>query len=81
MTLLKVHQDRCIGAGICVVECEDAFDQGEDGLVMPLIEEVPDDLLPQVASAARECPSQAIEVLNLPDEAPRLTTRIAWRGC
>lgn len=63
MAKLKVFEDRCIGAGLCVAECVDAFDQSdEDGTVIPLLEEIPDALLGEVESAALACPTQAIEI-------------------
>lgn len=63
MATIKVYEDRCIGAGLCVAECAEAFDQNDDdGTVVPLLEAVPDELLAEVESAERACPTQAIEV-------------------
>lgn len=59
---ITLHQDRCIGAGICVVECDRAFDLGEDGLVVALVDEIPGDMLTEVERAEQECPSQTIEI-------------------
>lgn len=63
MAKIKVYEDRCIGAGICVAECVEAFDQNDDdGTVVLLLAEIGDELLPAVQSAARACPTQAIEI-------------------
>lgn len=62
--VIKLHRDRCIGAGICVVECDQTFDLGDDGLVVSLVEQVPVDLLSKVENAERECPSQTIEIVR-----------------
>ena len=40
---MRVHADRdvCIGAGVCVMNSEAVFDQDDDGIVVLLVEDVP----------------------------------------
>jgi ferredoxin len=60
---LTVDQDKCCGAGQCVVLAPEVFDQrGEDGIVV-LLDETPDDALhAHVREAASVCPAAAITV-------------------
>jgi ferredoxin len=60
---LTVDQDKCCGAGQCVVLAPDVFDQrDEDGIVV-LLDETPDESLHAVVrEAASVCPAAAITV-------------------
>ena len=60
---ITVYEDKCCGAGSCVMAAPDVFDQrDEDGIVV-LLEPAPG---PDLADAVREaesiCPAQAIEL-------------------
>jgi ferredoxin len=57
-----VDQGACIGAGNCVLTAPDVFDQGEDGFVVLLDDDPPDELDDDVRLAALRCPAQAITV-------------------
>ncbi|MFI5896255.1 ferredoxin [Actinoplanes sp. NPDC051513] len=58
---VTVDQDRCCGAGQCVMLAPDVFDQREeDGVVVLLDPSPPGELLPDVESAAAMCPAEAI---------------------
>ena len=63
---MKVTADRdtCIGAGLCVLTAPAVFDQDDDGIVTPLV----DDVLPDSTDSAREavalCPSGALRLLD-----------------
>lgn len=62
---IKVHPDKCIGAGHCVAQAPDAFSQNEDdGVVILLLETPGVDRHEAVLSAARMCPTSAIEVVE-----------------
>ena len=62
---IKIHPDKCIGAGHCVAQAPDAFSQNEDdGVVILLLETPGVDLHEAVRSAARMCPTCAIEVVE-----------------
>jgi ferredoxin len=59
---MKVHvdQDRCVGAGNCVVQAPAIFDQGEDGIVILLQAEPPEELHEAARDATITCPALAI---------------------
>ncbi|MCG5215570.1 (4Fe-4S)-binding protein [Streptosporangium soli] len=64
---LQVRADRnvCIGAGMCVMTCEEVFDQDDDGIVLLLLPTPPAEYATAVRQAVRNCPSGA---LTLRDE-------------
>ncbi|GAA0643502.1 ferredoxin [Kutzneria viridogrisea] len=58
-----IDQDKCVGAGQCVLAAPDVFDQrDEDGIVVLLQEYPPAELHEDVRQAARICPALAIEL-------------------
>jgi ferredoxin len=59
---VKIEADRdvCIGAGMCVVNAEEVFDQGDDGIVVILEVEVPPEHADAAARAVAACPSGAL---------------------
>ncbi len=58
---VSVNQDTCIGAGQCVVASPDVFDQrDDDGIVVLLTDNPPDELIEDVRHAAAVCPARAI---------------------
>ena len=59
---MKIEADRdvCIGAGMCVVNAEEVFDQGDDGIVVVLEVEVPPEHADAAARAVAACPSGAL---------------------
>ena len=59
---MKIEADRdvCIGAGMCVMNAEDVFDQGDDGIVVVLEVEVPPEHADAAARAVAACPSGAL---------------------
>ncbi|WP_067964207.1 ferredoxin [Nocardiopsis trehalosi] len=62
---MKVHvdEDRCCGAGSCVLRAPEVFDQrDEDGIVVLLDAAPPADRHAAVREAADVCPASAIEV-------------------
>jgi ferredoxin len=60
---VTVDQEKCCGAGTCVLLAPDVFDQrDEDGLVVLLDETPADDLHDIVREAASVCPGVAIAV-------------------
>ncbi|WP_431877273.1 ferredoxin [Amycolatopsis sacchari] len=64
---ITVDQDKCCGAGSCVLLAPDVFDQrDEDGIVVLLDAEPPESLHATVREAADVCPAGAIA---LSDEA------------
>ena len=63
---MKVHADRdvCISAGNCVMAADAVFDQDDDGIVVVLVDEVPEGEQDHVREALRLCPSQALRVAD-----------------
>jgi len=64
MKLFEVHvdEDKCIGAGQCVLRAPKVFDQREDGIVI-LLDATPAAQSHEAArKAADACPSQAITI-------------------
>ena len=61
---MKVAADRdvCISAGNCVMAAGALFDQDEDGIVVVLVDEVPEGEEDSAREAVRLCPSQALQV-------------------
>lgn len=63
MLRVRVNQDLCVGAGLCVLSSAEVFDQrDEDGVVVLKSELPPERLYDAVRSAARKCPSLAISI-------------------
>lgn len=60
---ILVYPDKCIGAGHCVACASDVFSQNEDDGVVILLEASPSpERVDAVESAARMCPTSAIEI-------------------
>lgn len=61
---LRLHADTgvCAGAGQCVRAAPDLFDQGDDGLVVLLRADVPEQDRERALAAADWCPSGAVSV-------------------
>jgi len=61
---VRVHRDRCIGAGHCATYAPDVFAQdASDGLVILLNENPPADQIDLVKDAESHCPSGTIEIV------------------
>ncbi|PDP87813.1 ferredoxin [Glycomyces fuscus] len=60
---VTVDQDRCCGAGQCVLLAPEVFDQREDDGVVDLLDASPPERLrPAVREAGQVCPTAAIRV-------------------
>jgi len=58
---IEADQDKCIGAGQCVLTAPELFDQrDEDGVVVILQQSPPDDQHEAARNAATLCPAAAI---------------------
>jgi ferredoxin len=64
--MVKVQADRdvCISAGNCVMVADAVFDQDEDGIVVVLVEDVPEGEQEHAREAVRLCPSQALRIAD-----------------
>ena len=68
MIRIHVDQERCVGAGHCVRVAASVFDQrDDDGIVVLLSHEAPDDMRTKLERAEELCPSQAIRIEIIPD--------------
>jgi ferredoxin len=63
---VKVHADRdvCIQAGNCVMAADSLFDQDDDGIVVVLVDDIPDDEQDRAREAVKLCPSQALTIVD-----------------
>lgn len=60
---VTVDQNKCVGAGQCLLAAPDVFDQlDEDGIVVLLNPDPPTELTADVKQAATMCPALAITV-------------------
>ena len=60
---ISIDQDRCVASGQCVTAAMDVFDQrDEDGIVVLLDADPPEDLAADVRQAASVCPALAITI-------------------
>ena len=62
MVRVQADRDVCISAGNCVMAAGALFDQDEDGIVVVLVDEVPEGEEDSAREAVRLCPSQALQV-------------------
>lgn len=64
--MVKVQADRdvCISAGNCVMTAGAVFDQDDDGIVVVLVDEVPEGEEDHARQAVRLCPSEALRVVD-----------------
>ena len=63
---MKVQADRdvCIQAGNCVMVADTLFDQDDDGIVVVLVDDVPDEEEDKAREAVKLCPSQALKIAD-----------------
>jgi len=58
---IVIDEDKCVGAGQCVLAAPEVFDQRDDDGIAVLLDESPGDgQLPQVQDAIGRCPALAI---------------------
>ncbi len=58
-----VYEDKCVAAGQCAALAQEVFDQrDEDGIVVLLDANPPEDQHDKVRQAAAACPALAIEI-------------------
>jgi ferredoxin len=63
---LKISADRevCISAGNCVMAAGAVFDQDDDGIVVVLVDEVPESEEDHAREAVKLCPSEALRIVE-----------------
>ena len=63
---MRVSADRdvCISAGNCVMAAGAVFDQDDDGIVVLLVDDVPEGEEAQAREAVKLCPSEALRIVD-----------------
>lgn len=63
---MKVSADlnKCQGHGLCAMTAPEVFGSRDDGLVVVLREDVPDELAESALDAIEGCPEQALRVVE-----------------
>jgi ferredoxin len=63
---MKVTVDRvkCTGLGICEAKAPDAFEIDDDGNLVILVDDVPDDQVELMKQAVEGCPTQALRLVQ-----------------
>jgi ferredoxin len=61
---VKADRDVCISAGNCVMAADAVFDQDEDGIVVVLVDDVPEGEEGHAREAIQLCPSQALRIVE-----------------
>ncbi len=59
---VSVDKVKCISCGLCIQECPEVFEWGDDNLAQAKINPVPADLEENVREAASNCPTEAITI-------------------
>jgi ferredoxin len=59
---VTVDTDKCIASGGCVFACPEVFDQDDEGTVVLLQANPPEELRDKVNEAIDACPAAVIEV-------------------
>ena len=64
--MVKIEADRevCIQAGNCVMSAGALFDQDDDGIVVVLVDEVPDGEEAHARDAVKLCPAEALRLTD-----------------
>jgi ferredoxin len=64
--VVKISADRdvCISAGNCVMTAGAVFDQDDDGIVVVLVDEVPEGEEDHAREAVKLCPSEALRIAD-----------------
>jgi ferredoxin len=57
-----VDYEKCIASGDCVASCPEVFRQDDDGNVVLLNEEPPEELRPTVEQAVDSCPAACLDI-------------------
>jgi len=63
---LEADLDLCQGHAMCQLEAPEVFDVPKRGTVIILDDTPPAALLPRVRSAVRNCPTQALSIMEEP---------------
>ncbi len=59
---IEADRDACISSGNCVMTSDVIFDQDDDGVVVVLVDEVPDGEIEHAREAVWLCPAAALKL-------------------
>ncbi|MFC5028988.1 ferredoxin [Streptomyces sp. DSM 41987] len=59
---VSANQDTCVTSSLCVYRVPQVFDQDEDGLVLVVNAEPPQELREDLLHAQRSCPTRSIRI-------------------
>ncbi|MHA6803973.1 ferredoxin [Salinifilum ghardaiensis] len=60
---VSIDEDKCVGAGQCVLTAPEIYDQrDEDGVAFPIVAEPEEHHRAEVEESARVCPAAAIRI-------------------
>ena len=59
-----VDFDKCKSNAVCMAAAPEVFEVRDDNFLYVLQEEPPDELRPKVEQAVRQCPKQAISIVD-----------------
>jgi ferredoxin len=62
--IVEADREVCISAGNCVMAADAVFDQDEDGIVVVLVDDVPEGEENHAREAVKLCPSQALRIVG-----------------
>jgi ferredoxin len=61
---VEADRDVCIQAGNCVMSASALFDQDDDGIVVVLVDEVPQGEESHAREAVKLCPAEALRLID-----------------
>lgn len=61
---VELDEDRCVGAGQCVLHAAEVFDQSDEAIGLVLVSEPSEELWDKVRGAADRCPGRAINLVE-----------------
>lgn len=61
---VEADLDLCQGHAMCSMEAPDVFTVPKHGSVEILLDDIPEDLRPDVERAVRYCPTQALRIIE-----------------
>jgi ferredoxin len=59
---IEAERDDCISAGNCVMVASELFDQDDEGIVVALVDEVPEGDEDKAREAVKLCPAMALRL-------------------
>lgn len=61
---LVIDYDKCTGLGLCEAEAPDVFEIQDDGTLLCLDPNPPDELRAEVEAACSTCPTEALRIVE-----------------